>query len=65
MCIRDRVYGMLVNKLEEEKEKIMKKLSIKTTGRDMNTEKWSSMSDKERKNYIESVSYTHLNVSVK
>ena len=48
-----KVYGMLVNKLEEEKEKIMKKLSIKTTGRDMNTEKWSSMSDKERKNYIE------------
>ncbi|MCR0309063.1 hypothetical protein MKC89_00345 [[Clostridium] innocuum] len=48
-----KVYGMLVNKLDEEKEKIMKKLSIKTTGRDMNIEKWSCMSDKERKHYIE------------
>ena len=48
-----KVYGVLISELDKERDKIIDELSVETKSRDMNTDKWNDMSDKDRKHYIE------------
>ena len=51
--IDGKVYGSLINEIDKEREKLLRKLNIRSIGKYIDTEKWNDMSDGDRKKYIE------------
>ena len=51
--IDGKVYGSLINEIDKEREKLLRKLNIRSIGKYIDTEKWNDMSDGDRKQYIE------------